>query len=80
MREFEKYAEAKEKGQSYSSFGIRAGAHPGVPEMKEALRSGSAAGSDLRVGGAPLEQRIAILFDWLASISSKATASPRRSG
>jgi len=45
MREFEKYAEAKEKGQSYSSFGFELARTLVFPEIKETLSKRSAAGS-----------------------------------
>src|SRR6266478_7121357 len=66
MREFEKYAEAKEKGQSYSSFGFELARTLVFPEMKEAVSKRF--GGRIRTfvsGGAPLEQKIAILFDLL---------------
>jgi len=66
MREFEKYAEAKEKGQSYSSFAFELARTLVFPEMKEALSKRF--GGRIRTfvsGGAPLEQKIAILFDLL---------------
>jgi len=66
MREFEKYAEAKEKGQSYSSFDSSWRARWLFPEIKETLSSDSAAGSGPSCpAGAPLEQKIAIFFDLL---------------
>jgi len=66
MREFEKYAEAKEKGQSYSSFAFELARTLVFPEMKEALSKRF--GGRIRTfvsGGAPLEQKIAIFFDLL---------------
>ena len=66
MREFEKYAEAKEKGQSYSSFGFELARTLVFPEIKETLSKRF--GGRIRTfvsGGAPLEQKIAIFFDLL---------------
>src|SRR6267143_1830496 len=66
MREFEKYAEAKEKGQSYSSFAFELARTLVFPEMREALSKRF--GGRIRTfvsGGAPLEQKIAFLFDLL---------------
>jgi len=81
MREFEKYAEAKEKGQSYSSFGFELARTLVFPEIKETLSK--------RFGGRIRTFVSAALRSSIrspssstcsASISSKATASPRRSG
>jgi len=75
------YAEAKEKGQSYSSFAFELARTLVFPEMKEALSKRF--GGRIRTfvsGGAPLEQRIAILFDLVGLDILEGYGSPRRSG
>jgi long-chain acyl-CoA synthetase len=66
MREFEKYAEAKEKGQSYSSFAFELARTLVFPEIKETISKRF--GGRIRTfvsGGAPLEPKIASFFDLL---------------
>jgi long-chain acyl-CoA synthetase len=66
MREFEKYAEAREKGQSYSSFSFELARALVFPEIKETLSKRFGGGIRTFVsGGAPLELKIAWFFDLL---------------
>ena len=66
MREFERYAEAKEKGQAYSSFEFEFARNLVFPKLREKLSKQF--GGRMRAfvsGGAPLAPKIACFFELL---------------
>jgi len=66
MREFDRYAEAKENGRFYSSFAFELARTLVFPEIREAISKRF--GDRIRTfvsGGAPLEPKIATFFDLL---------------
>jgi long-chain acyl-CoA synthetase len=66
MREFEQYAKAKEKGESYSSFAFALARRIVFPKIREKLSKRFGGRMKTFVsGGAPLARKIAYFFDLL---------------